>query len=116
MVATEIDFDSTIVATTTAGAEALLNTEGLEALSSRATGGSTSTGTKSTCRRAWCTPLLSSPLSLRVAVLVRLARIGALVRARSGLPPIATEWTVARYQRGPLRAGTYISPTQGPQG
>jgi len=30
--ATEIDFDSTIVATTNAGAEALLNCEGLEAL------------------------------------------------------------------------------------
>ena len=33
MVATEIDFDSTIIATTDAGAEALLNYEGLEALS-----------------------------------------------------------------------------------
>ena len=32
VVATEIDFDSTIVATTNAGAEALLNCEGLEAL------------------------------------------------------------------------------------
>ena len=32
VVATEIDFDSTIVAATTAGAEALLNTEGIEAL------------------------------------------------------------------------------------
>jgi hypothetical protein len=32
VVATEIDFDSTIVATTTAGAEALLDCEGLEAL------------------------------------------------------------------------------------
>lgn len=32
MVASEIDFDSTIVATTTAGAETLLNAEGLEAL------------------------------------------------------------------------------------
>ena len=32
MVAAEIDFDSTIVATTTAGADALLNCEGLEAL------------------------------------------------------------------------------------
>jgi hypothetical protein len=32
VVATEIDFDSTIVATTTAGAEALLTCEGLEAL------------------------------------------------------------------------------------
>jgi hypothetical protein len=33
VVATEIDFDSTIVATTNAGAEALLNCKGLEALS-----------------------------------------------------------------------------------
>lgn len=32
VVATEIDFDSTIIATTNAGAEALLNCEGLEAL------------------------------------------------------------------------------------
>jgi hypothetical protein len=32
VVATEIDFDSTIVATTNAGAEALLNCQGLEAL------------------------------------------------------------------------------------
>jgi hypothetical protein len=32
VVASEIDFDSTIVATTTAGAETLLNAEGLEAL------------------------------------------------------------------------------------
>ena len=32
MVATEIDFDSTIVATTNAGVEALLTCDGLEAL------------------------------------------------------------------------------------
>ena len=32
MVASEIDFDSTIIATTNAGAEALLNCEGLETL------------------------------------------------------------------------------------
>jgi hypothetical protein len=32
VVASEIDFDSTIIATTNAGAEALLDCEGLEAL------------------------------------------------------------------------------------